>query len=162
MLRYWMLYIPYSLTDLLCSTSFSPHPLVSFSTFTDRIPNPRELRFTVLAKSIMYQILSALAYLHDPARSIAHRDIKPNNILLTAEGCVKLIDFGVAWKHGEDLATRKGELWPEFSEKMYFEVSTGYILLLYSEVFAQCFPPSKTVPSPRAFVRPTYLRRTRR
>lgn len=114
--------MPYSLTDLLCSPLFSPHPLVSFSTSAD---HPRELRFTVLAKSIMYQILSAVAYLHDPAQSIAHRDIKPNNILLSAEGCVKLIDFGVSWKEGEDSAAKKNDLWPEVKEKMYFEIATG-------------------------------------
>lgn len=120
-----MPYVPYSLTDLLRSPSFSPHPLVSFSTTADRTANPKELRFTLLAKSIMYQILSAVAYLHDSAQSIAHRDIKPNNILLTAEGCVKLIDFGVAWKEGEELASKKSDLWPEVTEKMYFELATG-------------------------------------
>ena len=39
-------------------------------------------------------VCEAVEYLH--AHAIAHRDIKPNNILVTPEGRVKLVDFGVA------------------------------------------------------------------
>ncbi|MES1254022.1 MAG: serine/threonine-protein kinase [Acidobacteriota bacterium] len=40
------------------------------------------------------EVCDAVEYLHGHA--IAHRDIKPNNILVTAEGRVKLVDFGIA------------------------------------------------------------------
>jgi eukaryotic-like serine/threonine-protein kinase len=53
------------------------------------------------------QILSALAAAHD--KGITHRDLKPGNILVTAQG-VKLLDFGLA-KLGKDLPTATTGHW---------------------------------------------------
>ncbi|XP_075896017.1 LOW QUALITY PROTEIN: myosin-IIIb [Nelusetta ayraudi] len=43
---------------------------------------------------ILYSALLGLQHLHN--NRIIHRDVKGNNILLTAEGGVKLVDFGVS------------------------------------------------------------------
>ncbi|KAJ8501879.1 hypothetical protein ONZ45_g11972 [Pleurotus djamor] len=126
-LLFKMPYIPYSLTDLLASPLFSPHPS-PFSTLALADSDSPALErhqtaFTLLAKSLIFQILSALAYLD--SKRIAHRDIKPSNVLITPEGRVKLIDFGISFRRGEREKELASDLWPEYRDRLYFEVSTG-------------------------------------
>src|SRR5215470_10312305 len=54
------------------------------------------------------EIADALAYAH--ARGVIHRDIKPQNILLTEDGAAKVADFGIARTLDTTSLTRTGFL----------------------------------------------------
>ena len=47
-----------------------------------------------LARFYAAQLLEVLQFLHE--RDIVHRDVKPENVLLTGDGHIKVIDFGTA------------------------------------------------------------------
>ncbi len=62
-------------------------------TLTDYIAKQGVLKWRDVVHFTM-QILKALQHAHD--RGIVHRDIKPQNVMLLADGTIKVMDFGIA------------------------------------------------------------------
>ena len=74
--------------------------LVEAMSPADRLPVDDKLR-------IMVEVCRGLDYAHK--RGVIHRDVKPANVRLLADGTVKLLDFGIA-RLGESTLTQTGIL----------------------------------------------------
>ncbi len=81
------------------STSFLVYEYVEGVSLAERIERDGALP-EIEAIRIITQVVQALHYAH--LRQIIHRDVKPDNILLLADGRAKLTDFGLAKDHNND------------------------------------------------------------
>jgi serine/threonine-protein kinase len=75
---------------------------VAGDNLAQRLSSQGEIESELLAR----ELLGALAHIH--AAGIVHRDIKPQNVLIAADGSAKLIDFGIALPADATALTRTG------------------------------------------------------
>jgi len=75
-------------------------------------------------RQICGEILDALGYAHD--QGVIHRDVKPANVLVTLDGSVKIMDFGVAHIVGSKL-TRAEEVFGTLSYMAPEQLSKGNV-----------------------------------
>jgi predicted Ser/Thr protein kinase len=87
--------------NLLRVNGFEDSPLdfvvmehIDGGNLTDRWHQNRKILPPDDVRAILLQVLQGLAYLH--SEGLVHRDIKPDNVLLTKDGKVKVSDYGVA------------------------------------------------------------------
>ena len=59
---------------------------------------------------VFARVAAGLAHMH--RRNVYHADVKPNNIMLSRAGDVKIIDYGLAWIKGESKGRLQGT--PEY------------------------------------------------
>jgi serine/threonine protein kinase len=61
-----------------------------------------------LAQLVQIFVRIAAGMVHMHRRGVCHADLKPNNILLSRSGEVKIIDYGLAWVRGEQKGRVQG------------------------------------------------------
>lgn len=84
--------------------------------------------------NLMEPVLKSLIRIHE--KGIIHRDISPDNIMLTSQNRIKLIDFGAA-DRGNDLENKLTLVYKEYFSPIEQRLGKGEVGT-YSDIYALC------------------------
>ena len=85
---------------------------------------------------LFIRVCEAVSYAHRAL--VLHQDLKPSNILVTADGSPKLLDFGIATRADEDDAPESSHLTPEYAspEQQAVGTSQGRAMTTATDVYS--------------------------
>lgn len=100
-------------------------------------------------------IVAGLAYLH--SEGVIHRDIKPQNILLTADGIAKIADFGAAvfMDEGEGKVAYAGT--PGMLVPFVYMCVRSLTFLIFLSLLINSIWSSHSIPSQLSSLIPSHL-----
>ncbi|MDO5295782.1 MAG: protein kinase [bacterium] len=80
---------------------------ISFSELVQpgQVPNLAVMRRNL---ALLRQVFEAIAFAHE--RGVVHRDLKPDNLMVTSGGQAKVLDFGLAFMAGQHNLTVTGDV----------------------------------------------------
>lgn len=96
-----------------------------------------------IAAAILLEVSRGLEYAHNRTDSsgrplnIIHRDVSPHNIMVSSEGAIKIVDFGIAKARLHEQRTRTGMAWGKVGY-MSPEQALGDPLDRRSDIFSAC------------------------
>ena len=117
------------------------HPGLTLSRLWRLLRKKKEPLSLALTLHIMRETLHGLDYAHNlcdedgAALEIIHRDVSPENILLTTQGSVKVLDFGIALDNARRAVSRTGIVKGKISYMSPEQVS-GRTLDRRSDIYA--------------------------
>jgi len=106
---------------------FCPYSLEDIRVACDKNESVRTRIDATLARMCISQVIAGVRYMHNYAdgEAIAHFDIKPDNIMSTSEGVLKIADFGLAVALKGKLGVVTDGMYRGTDEYMAPEVAAG-------------------------------------